>query len=226
VAQTGIGTTTPHASAKLDVSATNKGFLPPRVVLTSRTDATTIPSPAEGLLVYNTGSVSLKAGYYYWNGTSWSTIAMSTAPDQSVDYVQASLSANQTLSAAGNITFNVSSGTGITLSGGGFTLLANKTYLLEGAVGGSSGGYAYYGWVDNTNTLLTGGSIGATMKAGSAFSDSPQDKAVVYYTPTVNTTVYLRVLSVTGGVTAYPPMWLVIIRVHGRRSNKLVLRPS
>jgi hypothetical protein len=26
MSQTGIGTTTPHASAKLDVSATNKGF--------------------------------------------------------------------------------------------------------------------------------------------------------------------------------------------------------
>jgi hypothetical protein len=36
-AQTGIGTTTPNASAKLDVYATNKGFLPPRVTLTSAT---------------------------------------------------------------------------------------------------------------------------------------------------------------------------------------------
>jgi len=45
-AQTGIGTTAPHTSAKLDVSATNKGFLPPRVTLTSSTDATTIPTPA------------------------------------------------------------------------------------------------------------------------------------------------------------------------------------
>jgi hypothetical protein len=33
-AQTGIGTTTPNASAKLDVYSTNKGFLPPRVSLT------------------------------------------------------------------------------------------------------------------------------------------------------------------------------------------------
>ena len=47
-AQTGIGTTTPNASAKLDVYSTNKGFLPPRVTLTSATDATTIASPAEG----------------------------------------------------------------------------------------------------------------------------------------------------------------------------------
>ena len=124
---------------------------------------------------------------------------------QSVDYVQASLSANQTLSSAGNIIFNVSSGAGITITSGGFNLIANKTYKLEGALGGTSGGYAYYAWVDNSNTILPGGSIGATMKAGNAYTDAPQDKAVVYYTPTTNTTVYLRVYSVSGGVTAYAP---------------------
>lgn len=64
-AQTGIGTTTPNASAKLEVYATNKGFLPPRLTLTSATDATTIVSPAEGLLVYNLGSIGLQAGYYF-----------------------------------------------------------------------------------------------------------------------------------------------------------------
>ena len=75
-AQTGIGTTTPDASAKLDVSSSNKGFLPPRVTLTSTTDVSTITSPATGLLVYNTGNnVGLSAGYYFWNGALWATIA-------------------------------------------------------------------------------------------------------------------------------------------------------
>lgn len=74
-AQTGIGTTTPSPSAKLEVYATNKGFLPPRLTLTSATDATTIASPAEGLLVYNLGSIGLQAGYYFWNGANWATIA-------------------------------------------------------------------------------------------------------------------------------------------------------
>ena len=83
-AQTGIGTTTPHASAKLDVSATNKGFLPPRVTLTSATDVTTIVSPAEGLLVYNLGSVGLQAGYYYWNGANWATIATASSTGSGV----------------------------------------------------------------------------------------------------------------------------------------------
>lgn len=83
-AQTGIGTTTPNASAKLDVYATNKGFLPPRVTLTSVTDATTIASPAEGLLVYNLGSVGLQAGYYYWNGANWATIATASSAGNGV----------------------------------------------------------------------------------------------------------------------------------------------
>jgi len=76
IAQTGIGTTTPHPSAKLDVSSTNKGFLPPRVTLTSTSDITTIPNPVTALLVYNTGSnVNLSAGYYYWKGTNWVRIS-------------------------------------------------------------------------------------------------------------------------------------------------------
>jgi hypothetical protein len=83
-AQTGIGTATPNASAKLDVYATNKGFLPPRVTLTSATDATTIASPAEGLLVYNLGSVGLQAGYYYWNGANWATIATASSAGNGV----------------------------------------------------------------------------------------------------------------------------------------------
>jgi len=83
-AQTGIGTTTPDASAKLDVSSTNKGFLPPRVTLTSATDTSTIPSAAEGLLVYNKGSVGLQAGYYYWNGANWATIATATSAGNGV----------------------------------------------------------------------------------------------------------------------------------------------
>ena len=70
-AQVGIGTNTPHASAKLEVSSTNQGFLPPRVALTSVTDVATIASPATGLMVYCNGSAGLSAGYYFWNGSTW-----------------------------------------------------------------------------------------------------------------------------------------------------------
>lgn len=76
IAQTGIGTTAPDPSAKLDLSSTNKGFLPPRVTLTSTTDLTTIANPATALLVYNTGNnANISAGYYYWDGTNWARIS-------------------------------------------------------------------------------------------------------------------------------------------------------
>ncbi|WP_312903277.1 hypothetical protein [Chryseobacterium taichungense] len=73
--QIGIGTSSPDASAALDVTSTNKGFLPPRVALNSKTDVTTISSPTAGLLVYNTGAGSLKsAGMYYWDGSQWTSL--------------------------------------------------------------------------------------------------------------------------------------------------------
>lgn len=84
MSQTGIGTTSPHASAKLEVASENKGFLPPRVTLSNVTDVTTIPTPAIGLLVYNLGSVGLQAGYYYWNGANWATIATGTTAGNAV----------------------------------------------------------------------------------------------------------------------------------------------
>jgi hypothetical protein len=73
-AQTGIGTTTPDASAKLDVSASDKGFLPPRIALTAANVASPVTSPANGLMVFNTatagsGSNQVVPGYYYWNTT-------------------------------------------------------------------------------------------------------------------------------------------------------------
>jgi len=75
----GIGTTTPNASAALEIKAANKGFLPPRVALTGRYDSTTIPAPATSLLVYNTATagagVSLVTpGYYFYNGSNWITL--------------------------------------------------------------------------------------------------------------------------------------------------------
>ena len=75
-AQTGIGTTTPNASAKLDVYSTNKGFLPPRIALLSTTDVVTIASPATGLVIYNTNTAgttpnNVLPGYYYWDGAKW-----------------------------------------------------------------------------------------------------------------------------------------------------------
>lgn len=78
-AQTGVGTPNPHTSAMLEVQAQDKGFLLPRVALTSLTDgATPINNPAEGLLIYNTKAdptLSLEKGFYVWDGASWKRFA-------------------------------------------------------------------------------------------------------------------------------------------------------
>jgi hypothetical protein len=60
----GINSTTPNASAVLDVVSTDKGFLPPRMTTTQRN---AIASPAAGLMVYDT---TLNAMFYF-NGTIW-----------------------------------------------------------------------------------------------------------------------------------------------------------
>jgi len=75
-AQVGIGTTTPNASAMLDIASTNSGLLIPRVALTSTADVTTIASPVTSLLVYNTGFSP--NGYYYWNGSIWVQLAIAS----------------------------------------------------------------------------------------------------------------------------------------------------
>jgi hypothetical protein len=65
-------------TAALNVVATDKGVLFPRVALTSATDKETIKDPATGkpatgLLVYNLGTNPnfSTQGYLYWNGTEW-----------------------------------------------------------------------------------------------------------------------------------------------------------
>ena len=75
-AQQGFGTNTPDASAVVDMTATNKGVLIPRVALTGTTDAITISSPATNLLVFNittagAGATSVTPGFYYWNSAVW-----------------------------------------------------------------------------------------------------------------------------------------------------------
>ncbi|MCP4001363.1 MAG: DUF1566 domain-containing protein, partial [Gammaproteobacteria bacterium] len=60
----GINTTTPASSAKLEVNSTTKGFLPPRLTMI---EMLSIPSPVEGLIVYNTEKHKLM----YYDGAYW-----------------------------------------------------------------------------------------------------------------------------------------------------------
>jgi hypothetical protein len=68
VAQVGINTETPDASAALDITSTTGGLLVPRMTETQR-DA--ITSAATGLMIYQTDGTP---GFYYYNGNSWSEV--------------------------------------------------------------------------------------------------------------------------------------------------------
>lgn len=60
----------PDASAILDVSSSDKGVLIPRVALTGTNDGSTVSSPANSLLVYNTQTVSdVTPGFYYFESS-------------------------------------------------------------------------------------------------------------------------------------------------------------
>ena len=72
----GVGTSTPDASAILDVKATDKGLLPPRLTAAQRA---AIASPAQGLLVYQTDGVQL--GFWYYTGAAWTYLNPTPAGD-------------------------------------------------------------------------------------------------------------------------------------------------
>jgi hypothetical protein len=69
----GIGTNTPDVSSILDLSSTNMGFLTPRM---SNAQMLAIPSPATGLLIYNTNFNQ----FWYYDGTSWVAMNSTVGP--------------------------------------------------------------------------------------------------------------------------------------------------
>jgi sugar lactone lactonase YvrE len=64
----GIGTTTPDASARLDVSSSSQGILIPRL---SSAQRSAIINPAIGLLVFQTDG---SPGFCYYNGFTWTNL--------------------------------------------------------------------------------------------------------------------------------------------------------
>jgi len=67
----GIGTPSPDPSAILDLSATDMGLLIPR------TDTSLVPSPATGLLIFQ----STDTQFYYFDGNWWDPISNEAAPE-------------------------------------------------------------------------------------------------------------------------------------------------
>ncbi len=134
-AQTGIGTITPDASAKLEVASSNKGFLPPRVALTATNSSSPINNPANGLMVFNTVTAGANPfqvvpGYYYWDGVGLKWVSLSTT----VGNVQ-----NQAIFRS---TANTAYGTAVStwnarfnnIASGDLTVTSNTTFALSNGI--------------------------------------------------------------------------------------------
>ncbi len=89
----GIGTTTPNASAKVEIASATQGFLPPRMTALQR-DA--IASPATGLVIFNTTTNCLN----FFIGSGWNetcgTVVVGTFPVGTVNCAGATAVINVT----------------------------------------------------------------------------------------------------------------------------------
>jgi hypothetical protein len=138
IAQVGIRTSQINSSAMLEVNTeslpvgSKKGFLGPRVSLTGATDVQTIPSPANGLLVYNLATAGAYPDeiyanrYYYWNGTRWVDFGVTTVLESFLSYRVMTLNAtsSQTFTYA-NINATSSANGGIPVSFADSDILVN-----------------------------------------------------------------------------------------------------
>lgn len=70
--QVGIGTTAPNPAAILEMTSSEKGLLIPRMTQVQRL---AIPTPAAGLLVYQT---DILPGFYFYDGSTWNLLKIRT----------------------------------------------------------------------------------------------------------------------------------------------------
>lgn len=138
-AQTGIGTTAPNVSAKLEIASTDKGLLIPRMTSTQRGN---IASPANGLLVYQTDGV---IGFYVNTGTSavpaWTRINMDwVRTGNDIAYTLGNVSTTGTLTGGSSNTSSIS-GFGANInsqSGTTYTILATDNGKVIQSTGASA----------------------------------------------------------------------------------------
>lgn len=126
--QVGVGTTSPDASAQLDVQSTTKGALIPRMIDTERTG---IVSPATGLLVYQTNGA---AGFYYFDGVLWQPL-MYGAPATPYGFTATRTSLVVTPDSPINgLTQLYAEGPGLNAAAGTYTVQATGIYRISAVV--------------------------------------------------------------------------------------------
>jgi hypothetical protein len=126
-AQVGIGTSNPNASSVLDLTSTNKAFLPPRMTTAQQT---AIANPVAGMVVFNTDSSCIEI----YRGTSWFNVCTGTSSGSGgLPSIDGFTSSNQVAAANlaaywpfDNSTTENNSGKAPALSGGTISYVAGK----------------------------------------------------------------------------------------------------
>lgn len=168
-AQMGVNSTgaVPASSAMLDVSSTTKGFLMPRLTTTQR-DA--IPSPANGLMIYNTSIGELQVYEGSWKILSRVNAPFTMSGNNNIPIIQGFNSGSgQGLygySATGFGVLGASGGTstgvkGTSTSGSGLEGVSTSGYGVSGI---STSNYALYGFAGTNHALyaeINGGTVAA-----------------------------------------------------------------
>jgi len=136
-AQVGIGTATPNASAKLDVSSTTSGFLPPRMTYAQKT---AISSPAAGLMVW-CSNCGISGEIQVYNGTTWTNMIGGTAlvalPTLAATTAATSITASSATS-GGNVTAD-GGGASVTARGVCWSTTTGPTIALSTKTSDGSG---------------------------------------------------------------------------------------
>ncbi|AJA70435.1 hypothetical protein MYRA21_3342 [Myroides sp. A21] len=81
-----IGGHVPSPAAVLDVDATNKGVLIPRIALSSETHLLNGGKNPEGVIVYNIGK-TLQTGFYYWDTTRWEKVSADSQVQEQITQI-------------------------------------------------------------------------------------------------------------------------------------------
>ncbi|NRA12978.1 MAG: hypothetical protein HRT57_13575, partial [Crocinitomicaceae bacterium] len=122
----GVGTETVNSNAKMEISSTSKGFLPPRMTEDQRN---TIAAPTEGLIVYCTNCAA-SGELQYFNGAFWLSFSGARASSPTAE--------SETISAQ----FSTTNGTANGQDGQSFLTGGQGGYLsriVTNGIGGASG---------------------------------------------------------------------------------------
>jgi len=174
-AQVGIGTTTPEASAALDITSTTKGLLIPRMTNVQRQ---AISSPVAGLMVYVTDFDGGR--FMFYDGTEWGTISFTEKRPDAPTITGVTSSNSQQVTVSYTAPSN-DGGSAIT----SYTATSNPggiTGTLSQAGSGSITVLGLTNGVTYTFTVTATNAIGTSVVSAAS---NPVTPAAVHFSPTI-----------------------------------------